>query len=281
MRVPETTTACWFDGNRLPMEQVRLGIDDPTVLAGMGLFETLAVHDGRLMELELHLARLRSGAHRLRLSCPETAGLRDVLLAATAELALDRGWLKLILTGLGSTVVFGGPLEGPQERPGASAVLLPWRRNLQDPLAGLKTLNYAPNLLGMASAREQGADEGIWLNTRGHLAEGCATNLFVVQGRKLFTPREGEGILPGILRSIVLRASRGLGISTHEGKLRLRRLQQAREAFLTSSLQGVRPLVRFQGRSVGPGRPGPITLRIAAEVRRMRGLAESGKGGVG
>ena len=126
----------------------------------------------------------------------------------------------------------------------------------------------------MAAARERGADEGIWLNTRGHLAEGCSSNLFVVQGRKLFTPREGEGILPGVLRAIVLRASRGLGIATHEGKVRLHRLQHAREAFLTSSLQGVRPLVQFQGRPVGPGRPGPITLRIAAEVVRIRGLAE-------
>jgi len=256
------------------MEQVRLGLDDPTVLAGMGLFETLALHGGRPLELEQHLSRLSAAASRLGLTCPEVGSLRRTLLDAGAELPYEQGWLKLILTGLGRSIVFCGPCEGSEGRSEASAVLLPWRRNPSDPLAGLKTLNYAPNLIGMAAARERGADEGIWLNTRGHLAEGCTSNLFVVQGRKLFTPREGEGILPGVLRAIVLRASRGLGIATHEGKVRLRRLQQAREAFLTSSLQGVRPLVRFQGRPVGPGRPGPITLRIAAEVRRRRGLAE-------
>jgi len=260
---------------------VRLEIDDPTVLAGLGLFETLAVHNGRPLELELHLARLRGGANRLRMACPGTGSLREMLLGATGELAFEGGWLKLILTARGRFICFGGPLERAHENPEASAVLLPWRRNHRDPLTGLKTLNYAPNLLGMAAARERGADEGIWLNTRGHLAEGCSTNLFVVHGRKLYTPGEGEGILPGIVRALVLRASRKLGIPTHEGKLRLRRMQQAREAFLTSSLQGVRPLVRFQGRPVGPGRPGPITLRIDSELRRMRGLAERRGGSVG
>lgn len=263
------------------MDQVRLGIDDPTVLAGLGLFETLVVHDGRLLELEPHLTRLRGGAKRLGLACPESESLRAMLLGATGELAFQCGWLKLILTGRGRCIYFGGPLERAKESPGATAVLLPWRRNPRDPLAGLKTLNYAPNVLGLAAARERDADEGVWLNTRGHVAEGCSSNLFVVHGRKLYTPGEGEGILPGIVREMVLLASRKLGIPTHEGKLRLHRVQQAREAFLTSSLQGVRPLVRFQGRPVGPGRPGPITLRIDAEVRRMRGLAERGGGSLG
>jgi len=140
VRVPETATACWLDGKRLPMERVRLGIDDPTVLAGLGLFETLAVHTGRVLELDLHLARLRDGASRLRLACPETVRLRDMLLDATAELSFEHGWLKLILTGLGSCIVFGGQLERVEEPTGATAVLLPWRRNFRDPLVGLKTL---------------------------------------------------------------------------------------------------------------------------------------------
>ena len=74
-------------------------------------------------------------------------------------------------------------------------------------------MNYAANLLCLAAARERGADEGIWLNTRGHLAEGCTTNLFVVQGRKVFTPSERDGILPGVTRELVLRAARRRGLA--------------------------------------------------------------------
>ena len=63
---------------------------------------------------------------------------------------------------------------------------------------------------------------------------------------------------------------RSFGLPVHEGKLRVRRLQQANEAFLTSSLRGLRPLVRCAGRPIGDGRPGPWTLRIAEEVRARR-----------
>jgi branched-subunit amino acid aminotransferase/4-amino-4-deoxychorismate lyase len=152
----------------------------------------------------------------------------------------------------------------------ASAVLLPWRRNAQDPLAGLKTLNYAANRMGRAWAAERGADEGLWRNARGHLTEGCSSNLFVVEGRKLFTAAVADGILPGIVRGQVLGSARDLGVAIHEGKLRLRRLERAREAFLTSSLGGVRPLVRYAGRVLGSGEAGPLTRKLAERVALAR-----------
>jgi branched-subunit amino acid aminotransferase/4-amino-4-deoxychorismate lyase len=159
------------------------------------------------------------------------------------------------------------PLE--EGRP-SRAVILPWRRCLRDPLAGLKTLSYAANLVGLEEARRRNADEGLWLNTRGHLAEGCASNLFVIMGRALFTPGVGEGILAGIVRGVVLRAAGEIGLPVHEGRLRVRRLERAREAFLTSSLRGVRPLVAVDGRPVGSGRPGVVTRRLAERVRELR-----------
>jgi len=279
LRVPDQSAPCWIDGKRTTAEHVRLGIDDPTVLAGLGLFETCAVLERRVLELEPHLRRLVAGADRLGLARPEIERLRDYLVTAAEELAFRRGWLKLILTGRGTCVVFGASLPAESELEPASAVLLPWRRNPCDPLAGLKTLNYAPNLLGLAAAEKRGADEGIWLNTRGHLAEGCWSNLFLVQGRKLFTASERDGILPGILRGLTLEAARSLGLAVHEGKLRLRRLEQAREAFLTSSLAGVRPLVRYNGRPIGTGSPGPVTRRLSQEVQSIRLREETAPSG--
>jgi branched-subunit amino acid aminotransferase/4-amino-4-deoxychorismate lyase len=68
----------------------------------------------------------------------------------------------------------------------------------------------------------------------------------------------------------VLSVARRLRWHVHEGRVRLERLEHASEAFLTSSVAGVRPLVRFRGRPVGAGRPGPLTRRIAVEVARLR-----------
>lgn len=279
MRVPEGTDDCWVDGRRVTVSEARLPIDDPAVQAGLGLFETIALREGRLLELDLHLDRMLAGAVRLGLEVPRRDALRADALEAAGAGAPECGWLKIVLTGGGRSFVFRGTMDAGEEGRSVSAVLLPWRRNAKDPLDGLKTLNYAGNLVGLDLARRRGADEGLWVNTRGHLAEGCTSNVFVVRGGKLFTPGLREGILPGVVRGLAIAAARRLGCPVHEGRLRLPRLARANEAFLTSSLRGVRPLVRFEGGPVGKGCPGPWTRRIAAEVARARlGGLESSAG---
>jgi branched-chain amino acid aminotransferase len=280
LRVGRSDWPAWFDGQWTVMGQARLRLADPGVLAGLGLFETLGVRRGRPLELEEHLARLQRGAERLGVPLPEHDSLREATRRLAAEHAGPDGWLKIVTTRGGSCAVFGGPLDPTEwERP-AAAVLLSWRRSPSDPLAGCKTLNYAPFVLGLEQARRRQADEGLWLNTRGHLAEGCASNLFVIRGETLHTPGIREGILPGITRALVLRAARELGLVVHEGKLRLKRLETAHEAFLTSSALGLRPVVVFEGRRVGSGEPGRVTRRLQQEVERLRGLAiENGSAG--
>ena len=245
-------------------------IADEAFLAGMGLFETLAIRRGRLLDLREHLDRLDRGAARIGADPPRRSELSSVAERAAAEEPAACAWLKIVLTQGGRWFVFTGGMDPQEEGRPISAVLLPWRRSLRDPLGDIKSLSYAANLVGLREASRRGADEGIWLNTRGHLAEGCTCNLFVVRGRKLFTPSTGEGILPGVVRSLVLRFAAEQGIIVHRGKVRVRRLSEADEAFVTSSLRGVRPLVRFEGRPVGSGRPGPVTRVIAEGVATIR-----------
>jgi len=268
MRLPEAGREGWIDGGRVPIGELRIGVDDPAFHAGLGLFETIAVRGGRLLDFDAHLERLAAGAERLRLSLPELARLREIPIEAASSIVC--GWVKVIVTGGGRWFVFGSEMDPAEEGRAVRAVLLPWRRNPADALAGLKTLNYAANLLGADEARRRGADEGLWLNTRGHLTEGCISNLFVVRRRALFTASERDGILPGIVRGLALRAAGGLGLAVHVGKLRLPRLRGADEAFLTSSLRAVRPLVEYEGRPVGSGRPGPVTAAVAAAVAALR-----------
>lgn len=271
MRAPDAGAPCWVDGRRLGLEQAAVRLDDPGLLAGLGLFETLAIRRGQILDLHPHLDRLARGAERLGIAMPDLGQLVAVMQDVALAQSTTSSWLKIVITAAGRWVVFGGTLDPAQEGQAATAVLLPWRRNPRDALAGLKSLNYAPNVLGLDYARRRGADEGLWLNTRGHLAEGCSSNLFVVRTGRIFTPSEREGILPGVVRALVLRAARELGLGLHEGRVRLHSLERASEAFLTSSLRGVRPLVGFGGRPVGPGAPGQLTRRIATEVARLRG----------
>jgi branched-subunit amino acid aminotransferase/4-amino-4-deoxychorismate lyase len=253
----------------MPTSEAALPLSDPAVQAGLGIFETMAVRSGRVLDLSAHLARLRAAAVVISVDLPPDADLAGALVPVVASLA-KVAWVKILASRSGLLAVFGAGMDPAEESAPSSAILLDWRRSHLGPIAGIKTLNYAPFILGTEQARAQGADEGIWLNTRGHVGEGCSSNLVVVQGGKLFTASPGDGVLPGIVRDLALSAARDLRLPVHEGKVRLKRLEQADEAFLTSSLRSIRPLVRFRHRPVGTGQPGPITARISGKVGEMR-----------
>jgi branched-subunit amino acid aminotransferase/4-amino-4-deoxychorismate lyase len=270
MRLPSDDAPVWLNGEYLPASRAFLPLSDVAVQAGMGLFETVAVREGRLLDLVAHLTRLRDGAGRMRVPVPEEGALVPAMRKIAASVEGGCGWVKVIAGRTGTVAVFGGTMDPAEIGRPASAVLLRWRLSSRSPLAGLKSLNYAPYLLGAEEAARRGADEGIWCNARGHLAEGCTSNLVVVRQRKIFTPGPGDGMLPGTVRELALRAARELLYPVHEGKVRLKRLETADEAFLTSSLRDVRPLVRFQDRPVGNGRTGPVTRAIAERVDRLR-----------
>jgi branched-chain amino acid aminotransferase len=271
MSLPEPEGRVWMDGRWVPAPEAAVPLTDPSVQAGLGVFETVAVRLGRPLELPEHLTRLSRGAVALRVPLPEATALGEAAGTVASEVPGGYGWLKIVALRSGRCAVFGGTIDPAEEGRDTAAILLRWRRSPDDPLATLKTLNYAPFILGLEEARRRGAQEALWLNTRGHLAEGCSSSVFVVQGRKVFTAAPRDGILPGIVRGLVLRSARNLGLTVHEGKLRLRRLEMASEAFLSSSLRGIRPLVEFEGRPVGTARAGPITRAIAGEVARLRG----------
>jgi branched-subunit amino acid aminotransferase/4-amino-4-deoxychorismate lyase len=245
-------------------------LTDPGLLAGLGVFETLGVRDVRPLDLDEHLERLAGSSARLGIDLPEARTLRQVAAQLAERSAGAFGWIKILATRGGECAAFGGAVDPAEAERPCRAILLPWRRSPDDPLAGLKTLNYAPFALGLELARSRGCDEALWRNSRGHLAEGCRSSLFLVQHRKVFTSSLRDGILPGVTQGIAVRAARDLGHPVHEGKLRPKRLLTCHEAFVTSSVLGVRPLIEVDGRPIGKGAPGPVTRAIADAVLRLR-----------
>jgi branched-subunit amino acid aminotransferase/4-amino-4-deoxychorismate lyase len=137
------------------------------------------------------------------------------------------------------------------------------RRNEASPLSRVKSLNYLDNLLAREEARHKGADEAVLLNTRGLVAEGSASNVFLVGSEGLLTPSIESGALPGITRATVIELAREAGIACAEGEVATEALVQAAEAFLTNSIMGVMPLTRLDGRTVGGSGPGPATKAIS------------------
>jgi branched-subunit amino acid aminotransferase/4-amino-4-deoxychorismate lyase len=259
-----------LDGRAVPAHEAGFPLADYGVQSGVGVFESLAVREGRPLEVAEHVARLGSSAKRLAVPLPPADELGADIATVAAAVEGGFGWLKVIATRAGHRAVFGGRLDPSEEGRAVTAIVLPWRRAHDDFLAGVKTLNYAPFVLGLEEARRRGADEGLWCNERGHLAEGCSSNVFVVKGRAAYTPAISDGILPGVTRNTACAALRSIGLHVHEGKVRLERLRNADEAFLTSSLRAVRPLLAVDGRALGRGVPGPVTIEVARRVLEAR-----------
>jgi len=151
--------------------------------------------------------------------------------------------------------------------PHADLALMPWTRNENGALTGLKTTAYADNVLALDHARRRGAGEALFANTQGNLCEGTGSNIFVVLDGDLLTPPLSAGPLAGITRELVLEWAGGT-----ETDIAMADLERVSEAFLTSSGRDVQPIRAIDGREL-PAAPGPVT-RKTMDVFVERGASD-------
>jgi branched-chain amino acid aminotransferase len=257
------------------------GAFDHGVLVGDGAFETLRVVDGVAFARRRHLERLTRSATGLGLERPDLALVHDALDAvldagrdAAAAGGAPLGRLRVTLTSgpgplgsargdLGPSLTVIGTPATPWA-PTAHVAVAPWPRNERGPLTGLKTVSYADNVVALHHARGQGADEAVFLNTRGELCEGTGSNVFVVRDGVVATPPLSSGCLAGITRALVLEHTDAV-----ERTLSLDDLLDADEAFLTSTTRVVHPIETVDGVALR----GVAGQRTTAAMRAMAALA--------
>ena len=256
-----------------------LHADDQALQRGRAAFETLRVYAGRPFGLDEHLDRLAASAERIGL--PPVARLE---LEELARLAVDAGAtpdcvLRFYWTGgregadLATALAMTGPLpEGYDELRARGARLralqLGFDANLRarSPwlLGGVKSTSYAVNMAAEAEAKRLGDDDAVFFSTDGFVLEGPVTNVWWREGSSLLTPSLDLGILAGVTRSQVLRSAGGLGYEIEEGRFPLERLRGADEAFTSSSVREILPVVAIDGEPLGGGRPGHRGRRRAS-----------------
>jgi 4-amino-4-deoxychorismate lyase len=246
-----------------------VGANDRGFMYGDGLFETIAVHDGRPCLWGFHLGRLRKGVDRLCLPCPS----EDLLFRECTEIIGEqrRCVVKLVLTR-GA----GGRGYGPPERPSPTRVFyrygwpdhpLDWQsagvrvevchtRLADQPLlAGLKHLNRLEQVLARSEWKDPGRAEGLMCDLRGRVIGGTMSNLFVLSDSAtvLATPLLDRCGIRGTVRDLILKNAHRFGISAVEKDLYLSDLAEAEGLFLTNALIGVWPVRQLgeQGYDVG------------------------------
>lgn len=263
----------WVDGVLDELANLRISPLDHGLLTGDGVFETLRVYEGIPFAWRRHHERLVHSAGGLGLTVPDPGSLRAAADAVLAANALREARLRITITGgeapLGSergpappTVMVAASAMTPWP-PTTEVVTVPWSRNERGATTGMKTISYAENVRALAYAREHGAGEAVFPNTRGELCEATGSNVFVVQADVLHTPPVEAGCLLGVTRALVLDLAVALGIPTEEAALPLDALHRADEAFLSSTTREVQAIAAVDGQPLAAA-PGPVTSMLHA-----------------
>jgi 4-amino-4-deoxychorismate lyase len=236
-----------------------IAIDDRGLQYGDGLFETMAATDGRVRNLDLHLARLEEGCRRLGIPMP-SPGLIGEECNRVLE-GLGNGTVKLIVTRGPGPRSYRPPADPSVTRIVSSAapkprgdalpplvVRLCRTRLAQNPLlAGMKHLNRLEQVLACAEWDDPEIGEGLMLSMDGRLVCATAANVFLVHDGQLVTPDIRDCGVAGVMRQVVLKAARELGIPVSVEDVRPEALDAASEVFVTNAVTGVRPVGELMG----------------------------------
>ncbi|MCX7096895.1 MAG: aminodeoxychorismate lyase [Methylococcales bacterium] len=247
---------------------------------GDGLFETIAVINGQAIFFDRHLVRLKAGCQRLYIPFPGEGLLRFEAqkLLQNSNLAV----LKLIITrgsgGRGyrqpeviqpTRIVSLHPYPNypdSYKEQGINARFCATRLGLNPALAGIKHLNRLEQVLARAEWTDPDIQEGIMLDTDGHVIEGTMSNLFYVKNNRLFTPALVQSGVAGIIRSMILAMSAGQGQPVTEHKVTQEVLLLADEVFVCNSIVGVWPVKSIASTSFPVGL---ITKQIQTQLGRL------------
>lgn len=280
------------NGRITPGRDAVISVFDHGFLYGEGIYETLRTYHGRLFLYERHTRRLRNSARMISLDVPFTdpqlgGQIRDTIAASglTGEtyvrVLVTRGVGDLTYdphaTPVPSVVIIVKPhVDPPAEvyEQGVGVVICDIVRNhpgTVNPM--IKSNNLMNSALAMQEAIKRGGFEGIMRNYKGELTECTTSNLFIVRDGAAVTPPLDAGLLPGITREFLFDVGKDVGIDVLERPLRDADLFGADEAFLTSTTREVVPIVTVDDKTIGTGKPGPVTKTLLDGFRK-RALAD-------
>jgi D-alanine transaminase len=281
----------YVNGRYLPHGQAAVHIEDRGYQFADGVYEVVPVAGGRAVDEIPHLDRLERSLAELRIAMPISRralelvsrellrrnNLRDGLI----YIQVTRGVAPrnhafpaharpaLVMTT--TRMDFAGQSKF---RDGVAVITAPdlrWARR------DIKTINLLPNCLAKQAAAEAGAYEALQVDDEGNVTEGTSSNAWIVaRDGKLVTRQLSNDILHGVTRRTILAIATEEGVAFEERPFTVQEALEAQEAFVTSATSFVTPVVEIDGRSVGGGKPGPLTRRLLAWYRDyMAGLRDS------
>jgi branched-chain amino acid aminotransferase len=277
----------YISGKFVPQEDAKVSVYDHGLLYGDGVFEGLRSYSGKVFRLREHVRRLYESAQAIWLAIPMS---QDEMCDAVNETVqvnkIGDGYVRLVVTrGAGTLGLDPNRCSNPQVIIIADTIALYppelYEKGLEivnvsvqrmSPAAlspRIKSLNYLNNILAKIEGLQAGCIEALMLNHKGEVAECTGDNIFLVRDGVLYTPPLEAGILAGITRNAVIEIAREGGIDVRETPLTKHDVYIADECFLTGTAAEVVPVVKVDSRTIGAGKPGPMTRDLEKRFKKL------------
>jgi D-alanine transaminase len=271
----------YVNGRYVRHAEAAVSIDDRAFLFADGVYEVIEVFGGRLIGEAAHLERLARSLRELRIAPPVAeAALKLILRRLIALNRVACGHVYLQVTrgaakrehffpkaGTPTTLVAFAQAADPvvaetKARKGIAVISMPdirWKR------PDIKSTSLLPNVLAKQQAKEAGAYEAWLVDESGFVTEGASSNAWIVDGAGALVTRPAEsGILRGVTRTRLLVVAAAMQIPVRERPFTIAEAQAAPEAFVTGATSLILPVVAIDGKPVGAGVPGPVSLKLRA-----------------
>lgn len=283
------TRIVYVNGRYLPYAKAAVHVEDRGFQFADAVYEVCEVRDGRLVDEPRHMARLARSLAALEIEAPmSAAALAHVMRETIRRNRVRRGLVYLQVTrGEGpreftfperdhprTVVCLARPTDpAASAETGIAVKTMPdirWRRS------EIKTVMLLPAVLAKEAAKRAGAREVWFVDDNGFVTEGASSNAWIVRDNGAVISRQLDpAILAGVTRATLIDVLRSEKLHFEERPFRVAEALQAREAFITSATNTVMPVVRIDGREVGDGKPGPISLRLRSKFHQFADISSA------
>lgn len=276
----------WFDGEFIEWDDAQIHILTHTLHYGLGVFEGIRAYElndgsSAIFRLKEHISRLFNSAHIMTIEIPYS---QEELIEATKELLrindLKHGYIRpLVFIGAGEMGLYA---TTNQIR--VAIIAWPWgtylgedgvkngirvkissytRPHVNATLSKAKAVgNYVNSILAKREALDCGYEEALLLDPHGFVVEGTGENIFLVRNETVLTPPLSNSVLEGITRDAVISILKNEGIPLKEELFTRDQVYTADEVFLTGTAAEITPIREVDKRTIGAGKPGPITKNL-------------------
>ena len=257
----------------LTSEEARISIYDRGFLFADAVYEVAAVLDGKLIDVDAHMAHLLRSLGELSIPLPvPVEELVAIQRALVSRNNLDEGLIYIQISRGVAKRDFAFPKSAqptlvmfsmeknirsdPKAMSGLRVLTIPdlrWKR------CDIKTVGLLAAVLAKETAVQSGLDDA-WLVQDGFVTEGSSNNAFILTtDNHIITRQLGNEILPGITRRAVIDIARELGLEIEERAFAIEEAYEAAEAFITSASSFVCSVIEIDGKKIGSGAPGPVS----------------------